>query len=278
MFLYNPSNPLSKIDSLNQLLDIFWKDYITLNPRALLIYEQFAKLGETLSNDHLAFRTYDHPKVNLSVMEKIFLKFGYCEMGDYHFVEKKLYAKHYEHPNAENPKIFISQIKLNELSTFARTTSLEAINEISQAQLSHELLINMGRPWKAKYEIYEKLKGESEYAAWLYAFGFRVNHFTILINSLKTLSNLKAVNDFVKSNGHTLNSSGGEIKGTPEELLEQSSTIASNFSVPFSEGQFSIPSTYYEFAMRYSQANGQLYTGFIAKSADKIFESTNKGE
>ncbi len=36
-----------------------------------------------------------------------------------------------------------------------------------------------------------------------------------------------------------------------------------------------IPSCFYEFAKRYPQADGELYTGFVAASADKIFESTN---
>ncbi|MEJ2595547.1 MAG: DUF1338 domain-containing protein, partial [bacterium] len=40
-------------------------------------------------------------------------------------------------------------------------------------------------------------------------------------------------------------------------------------------GIFSIPSCYYEFARRYPDASGKLYGGFIAKSADKIFEITD---
>jgi hypothetical protein len=45
--------------------------------------------------------------------------------------------------------------------------------------------------------------------------------------------------------------------------------------VEFTEGIYEIPSCYYEFAQRYPDTNGELYSGFIAKSADKIFESTN---
>ena len=58
-------------------------------------------------------------------------------------------------------------------------------------------------------------------------------------------------------------------------LLEQSSTLADEYSVTFSDGDMSIPSCFYEFAKRYPLANGELYTGFVAASADKIFESTN---
>jgi hypothetical protein len=42
------------------------------------------------------------------------------------------------------------------------------------------------------------------------------------------------------------------------------------------EGLKEIPGCYYEFAKRYPDADGKLYSGFIAKSADKIFESTDR--
>jgi len=125
------------------------------------------------------------------------------------------------------------------------------------------------------FEIYSRLRDESEYAAWFYVFGFRANHFTVSINSLQKYNNISTVNEFLKNKGFLLNSSGGEIKGTPEELLQQSSTMADIVKVKFVEGEFEIPACYYEFAQRFKDANGMLYSGFIAKSADKIFESTN---
>jgi hypothetical protein len=125
------------------------------------------------------------------------------------------------------------------------------------------------------YDTYNRLREESEYAAWFYVFGFRANHFTISINSLKKFNTIVSVNELLKSNGFDLNSSGGEIKGTPEDLLQQSSTIADKVGVRFIEGKFEVPCCYYEFAQRYVDSSGKLYNGFVAKSADKIFESTN---
>ncbi|MFP3457566.1 DUF1338 family protein, partial [Psychrobacter sp. SIMBA_152] len=72
-----------------------------------------------------------------------------------------------------------------------------------------------------------------------------------------------------------LNTSGGEVKGSPEVLLEQSSTLADEYAVTFSDGDMRIPSCFYEFAIRYPKPDGEIYTGFVAASADKIFESTN---
>jgi hypothetical protein len=119
------------------------------------------------------------------------------------------------------------------------------------------------------------LRDESEYAAWFYVFGFRANHFTVSINALKTYNNISSVNELLKKNGFLLNDSGGEIKGTKADLLQQSSTLADKVTVKFVEGSFEVPCCYYEFAQRYPDANGKLYNGFVAKSADKIFESTN---
>jgi hypothetical protein len=51
--------------------------------------------------------------------------------------------------------------------------------------------------------------------------------------------------------------------------------MADKVKVEFSEGVELVPGGFYEFAKRYPMANGELYTGFVAASADKIFESTN---
>jgi hypothetical protein len=86
---------------------------------------------------------------------------------------------------------------------------------------------------------------------------------------------LAQVNTLLKNEGFILNSSGGEIKGGPQVLLAQSSTMADKIEVEFSNGKKLIPSCFYEFAQRYKMPTGKLYQGFVAASADKIFESTN---
>ncbi|MCW9018038.1 MAG: DUF1338 family protein, partial [Kangiellaceae bacterium] len=58
-------------------------------------------------------------------------------------------------------------------------------------------------------------------------------------------------------------------------LLEQSSTLANSIEVEFADKRVNLPSCFYEFAMRYPTAGGELFKGFIASSADKIFESTD---
>jgi hypothetical protein len=78
---------------------------------------------------------------------------------------------------------------------------------------------------------YESLLRESEYAAWVAAFGFRVNHFTVNVNALTTFPDLLSLNAFLLDHGFTLNESGGAIKGTPADRLEQSSTRADEIEI-----------------------------------------------
>ncbi len=73
------------------------------------------------------------------------------------------------------------------------------------------------------------------------------------------------MNQFLKDKGFLLNDSDGEIKGSPAELLEQSSTKSGIIDMEFKEGIYQVPSCYYEFAHRYPDEKGNLYLGFIAK-------------
>lgn len=265
------------MENYKTIFDILWETYIKQNPQAKKVYDLFISREDKIVNDHVAFRTFDDKRVDIDVLAKPFLKSGYVFTGDYHFEEKKLYAKSYQHRNDRNaPRIFISQLKTKEFSPSLQKIIKDSIDKIPREKLKSDKLVYSGILWgEISYEIYSKLLEESEYAAWLYANGFRANHFTVSINHLKTFSSIVEVNAFLKENGFKLNSSGGEIKGTKEQLLEQSSIIAGENSVEFIEGVKQIPACYYEFAMRHKDEDGKLFGGFIAKSADKIFESTD---
>jgi hypothetical protein len=108
-------------------------------------------------------------------------------------------------------------------------------------------------------------------------FRSRANHFTVSVNHLHNFETVADINQLLKDNGFKVNGSGGEVKGSPEDLLEQSSTMADRVPVQFSDQEATIPSCFYEFALRYPKPDGSLYNGFVAASADKIFESTNAG-
>ena len=258
-----------------EIFERLWVDYIRDNNQVGPIYELFTSMGETVINDHVAFRTFDDPRVNIDQLAKPFLESGYQFGGDYEFTQKKLLAKHYEHPNDPTaPKVFISELKTSEFSDQLQAVVKRILDQGLEG--SNKPLIFSGRPWQPIYhEEYQSLLLESEYAAWLYAFGYRANHFTVLINALDHFHEVQEVNELLLSHQFNLNTSGGLIKGTPADFLEQSSTLASKVAVDFVEGTFEIPCCYYEFAKRYLDSKGQLYSGFVVGSADKIFESTD---
>ncbi len=267
----------NKTMEYQELFNKFWQNYSSQNPSANKVYQLFTQEGEQIQNDHIAFRTFNDLRLNIEVLAKIFESIGYKAVGKYNFEEKKLRAIHYENYKINDaPKVFISELILDKCSSYLQTTIKEAIDNIPESEFVTGNLLLKGNIWgKPSYSVYENLRNESEYAAWLYVYGFRTNHFTVSINSFKKYDTIEKVNQFVKDNGFILNASGGEIKGTPEMLLQQSSIMADIISVDFIEGNFEIPACYYEFALRFKDKNGFLYNGFHAKSADKIFESTN---
>jgi len=263
------------MNTLDQLLDILWKQYIEINPRAYSIFKLLENEGEKVVNDHIAFRTYNFDKVSIPKLDRCFTHFGYEWAGEYHFPEKKLYAHHYQHENEHYPLVFISELKVEEFSGTLQTIVSHLVDQVPSGEIERWDFCACGRPWPVSFEQYQTLKQESEYAAWLAAFGFRANHFTIFVNELKNFAELSSLNAILKGKGFELNEREGPNKSSPEQLLEQSSTMAESVVVDFEDGPQEVPSCYYEFAKRYPNQEGKLYRGFIASSADKIFESTD---
>jgi len=263
---------MSNTQSVEQLFENMWQDYLALNPDALKIFELFSAKDKVV-NDHVAFRTYGLPGLRVEDIAAPLLEAGYKEVQDYDFEKKKLRAKHYAHPTM--PLVFISELKVEEFSREVQTLIKQLASQVDLNKVKQQDFLYSGRPWTIVSDVYERLLEESEYAAWVAAFGYRPNHFTVSINDLSQFKTIEQVNQFVKENGFPLNASGGEVKGTSESMLEQSSTLANHVEVKFSDTSLTIPSCFYEFALRYPMANGELFKGFIASSADKIFESTN---
>lgn len=261
-----------------EIFNRFWVPYSTQNPSAMQIHEIITGLGEKVIHDHIALRTFNDPRINMDVIMRVFTENGYEERGQYEFKAKKLLGRHYEHKtNPEAPKVFVSELLLEQCSEYLQTTIRQNLDGISQEVYKDPMLVFQGSIWgKVPYQMYERLRQESEYAAWTLVYGFRANHFAIKVNALKNFKTLQQVNQFIKDHGFLMNVVGGsEIYGAPEELLEQSSTKAEIIPFEFIDGVFEIPSCFYEFTLRYNDANGKQYSGFIAANADKIFESTN---
>lgn len=263
---------------LEEFLKQSWNRYIQLTPDAPIIHELLDRRGELIINDHIAYRTFNIKGIDRLSLGTVFEQWGYQKADDdLDFPDKKLKASYWIHPEKNLPKVFISELLVesfsNELQSWVKDLGASALKRIKEP--SPELFLET--TWNpVRIEDYQRFYEISEYAAWTAAFGIQLNHFTVLVNSLRTFSSLQDLNEFLISNGMKLNQQGGIVKGTPKEFLEQSSTVAKKVPWKFADGkEHPIMGCYYEFARRYELPNtSKLFQGFIPKSADKIFEST----
>lgn len=264
--------------TLDELFDFFWRDYSRTTPDAPRIHALLGTRGERVVNDHVAFRTYDLEPIGVDSLARVFTDLGYVPTGAYDFEKKKLRARSFRHPEPGRPHVFISELITSAFSPALQEVARSLAAQVPAQRAGTAALFTDLPTWRpVPYSTYRALLDESEYAGWLAAFGIRVNHFTVAIHDLSTFGSIGALNAWLVAQGFTLNASGGTVKGTPQELLEQSSILASRIPWTFAGGeQRVIPGCYYEFARRYPDpSTGTLYQGFIAKSADRIFESTD---
>lgn len=251
---------------------------------------------DDIINDHIAFRTMGVENLGIASFEKIFLAHNYKRMEFYHFKSKKLDAYWYAPPTEDLPRIFISELKVDFLSEKTQSIIKKYTNSVTSDPLDRIDLNNSSAVadffktplWKLpNVEDYKILLAESEYAAWVIYNRYYLNHYTISVHDLpKSFNTLENFNEFLKSIGIKLNTSGGEIKTSLDELLSQSSSVANQISAVFSEGNTqNIAGSYVEFAERkilpeFLNLSEELIKrkhrreGFETGNADKIFEST----
>lgn len=249
-----------------------------------------------IQNDHIAFRTLGVPHLGIQSLEKIFLHYGYTKKEHLNFETKKLDAYWYAPPAPHFPRIFISELRVHQLSEKAQAILKSYTDEVKHDPVND---INLNDPfavgnflhqslWRLPtVEDYQSLLAESEYASWVIYNRYYLNHYTISLHHLpEGYNTCISFNAFLESIGVKLNDSGGKIKISPDGLLLQSSTVAQVIEAPFADGQtLPIAGSYVEFAERkvlpefaHLQKNElkreHFREGFEAANADKIFEST----
>ena len=262
--------------------------------------EGIIKAPSDIENDHIAFRSLGISHLGIASLEKIFLALGYTKKDYYHFPEKKLDAYWYAPPAERYPRIFLSQLRVQDLSGKAqeiigRYTKDIAADPVDALDLSDGSALDKflhSSLWPLPtLEDYEMLSSESEYAAWVIYNRYYLNHFTISVHNLpEGYNTIAQFNDFLEAHGFTLNSAGGKIKQSPDGLLLQSATVAGKIEVSFADGERrEIAGSYVEFAERKvlpefaglpAATLGRQHRreGFEAKNADKIFESTYRSQ
>ena len=128
-----------------QIFNELWKRYTAQNPSAQAIHDLFTKEGENVINDHVAFRTFDDPRMNIQVLSKKFLKAGYEFKGEYVFEDKHLKAVHLEHPSEKNaPRVFISELIQSKFSEEFQKLIKKRINSVGNAYYGDpDLIFNL---------------------------------------------------------------------------------------------------------------------------------------
>lgn len=281
----------TKHQTLSIILSGLMQKYSTRVPAvqkiiAHMIKKNIISTKTDIINDHIAFRTFAHPHLGIKSLEKIFTYYGYEKRDYYEFKTKKLNAYWFSPPkdSINLPRLFISECKLNELSTQIQTIIHKYLKDIT-ADPVDTLNLDNGHDvdaflhkslWKQpSWEDYQNVLAESEYAAWVLYNRYYLNHFTITIQKLKENYNtIETFNAFLESIGIKLNEAGGKIKVSQDKKLRQSSTVAETVSTLFThkngdQHYHDIAGSYVEFAERIDNRDG-----FEVGNADKIFEST----
>ncbi|MFD1143795.1 DUF1338 domain-containing protein [Larkinella insperata] len=291
----------NRLQTLDAVLDGLMSRYRERVPDVLgiinaLVDEKVIPSADAIENDHIAFRTMGVPSLGIQSFEKIFLHYGYEKREPYDFKEKKLNAYWYSPPKPHYPRIFVSELRVRDLSDEAqhiiyRYTDSVVFDPVDGLDLDDAQAVDqfLHQPlWQTPTrEDYLTLLAESEYAAWVIYNRYYLNHFTISVHNLKPGYNtIQAFTDFLEKRGFKLNNAGGKIKISPDGGLLQASTVAQLLDAEFANGQtHRIAGSYVEFAERRVLPEFQHLPpdqirrehrrdGFEAGNADKIFEST----
>ncbi len=249
-----------------------------------------------IENDHIAFRTLGVPQLGIASFEKIFMHYGYQKRDYYNFEGKKLDAYWFSPPEPRYPRIFVSELRVGDLSDEAQRIIHSYTQEVTSDPVDSLNLDDgdavddfLHQPlWRTPtLSDYLTLLKESEYAAWVIYNRYYLNHFTISVHNLpEGYNTIAQFNKFLEQQGIKLNDSGGKIKESPDGGLLQSSTVAQMIEAEFAQGEkHTISGSYVEFAERRilpefadlpaRQVQRQhRRDGFEAGNADKIFEST----
>ena len=203
------------------LFQQLWNDYIQrLCPSAEQVH-QLLQEDEALINDHIALRTFNVEPLGIATLAQPFLDVGYKPCGDYVFESKKLVAKHFEHPDPKQPKVFISELKVEECSTELQAIVAKLVEQLDTSKLKGQEFLYGGRLWDISFADFQTLAKESEYASWLAAHGYGANHFTVSVNQLNAFEEVKGVNDHLRQAGFTINEFGEVIGNKKIEELNQ---------------------------------------------------------
>ena len=289
------------IEKLEYILDGLMRRYTERVPDVAKITEAMVAAGiiaspAEIENDHVAFRTMGVPQLGIRSFEKIFLHYGYQKRDYFYFEGKKLNAYWFSPPEPRFPRIFVSELRIEDLSENTQQIIKSYTDEVltdpaDQLDLDDPVAVDefLHTPlWRTPtLADYLALLSESEYASWVIYNRYYLNHYTISVHNLpEGYNTVAAFNTFLESIGIKLNDAGGKIKESPDGGLLQSATVAQLIEATFAgDERYTISGSYVEFAERrvlpqfahlapHEISREHRRDGFETGNADKIFEST----
>jgi hypothetical protein len=295
---------------LSSLLNRLWQAYIERVEYARKYAELVQAKGGRVVNDHIAFRTLNvdgaGQPAGIPAIARVIEPLGYHQAGQYEFKDKHLNANHYEHDDLALPKIFISQLEVDQLpgseadlirqavASGKELLSKESIDQLSKSNLSTAAataLCNqlssffMTRPWgPPSIEMIHTVNAVSQYGAWTLLHGNNVNHFTAYINE-------QAVSDWpdIDATVAGLTRAGipmkPEVEGRPGSKLRQTATQAVNVDCDVVDeagkpAKLKWAYAYYELAERGDVAGPDgkpmRFQGFLGSQATQLFDMTKR--
>jgi len=294
---------------LERFFELLWAEYRGRVPFA----DQYRALvegkGGRVINDHVAFRSINAPMAvqpaGVAAFLNIFVPLGYAQAGTYVFPDQRLSAVHLEHPHPLLPKLFISQLEVEQLPAEHAALVREAVlrhdrpahslataGEVVRAfvrgegdvlSAANRILSAFTRPWDPPLRsTVLRLNEVSQYAAWTLLHGNAVNHCTALINTQSVLDwpDLEATVAGLRAAGVPMKDT---IEGAPDSKLRQSATHAAKGHFEVTESDASIGTiewsyAYYELAERGyvtdDAGKSRLFSGFLGNQTTGLFEMT----
>ncbi|MDC0711485.1 DUF1338 domain-containing protein [Stigmatella sp. ncwal1] len=243
----------------SRLLELLWNRYAAEVPFA----RTFVQLsGGSFRNDHVALRSLARPGGGIALFERVFERLGWKRAGEYTFPETHLAAIYMAHPEGL-PRVFLSELKAEELSPRARQLLAELPEDPPPPEPVEALAEWFSAPPPPREASLLELEKESQYGAWLLAFGRKVNHFT------GSVDDVEAWQQRMREAGVPMKK---EIEGERGGALRQTATHAAPLTVALQEGgSRSWPYAYFEIAQRSAQ-----FDGFLGPQARALFEMTRR--
>ena len=288
---------------LVDLFDALWVEYRSRVSYVRQYEEVVAKLGGSFFNDHIAFRTLSRqrPQVGIVTLSRIFEALGYIPANCYQFPDKDLRSIHYQHANPRLPKLFITEMQTWKLSPASQEVVSKAlsahVDPFSDQDLTdlanlervspdrRLMLLGEAKAWfsdplwpaPTSNEI-KAINKESQFAAWVLVHGYRVNHFTALVNShgAAAIDDIDKTIDAMKRADIPMKA---DIEGAKGSKLRQTATEAVMTDVAAADGSFPWTYAYFEIAERGTITDGETgrtgrFEGFLGPQATNLFEMT----